>query len=167
MRAVLLSGKCTWEKGSRYYTSNRDTCPILWHTLYPYFLGLVFKAKYSENGDCKVCCPAEFGVSTLVRVRPFDETFRAVGVPENWRDIIHAEVVESSANCCYGYKLGDRFLFPTFNKESQMCPAGLNNIFPFLKMPKLKCINLKKLRCPDWGEEIYYSLEDPKWKKTS
>ena len=57
-------------------------CPIMFHTLYPYFLGALFGAKYAynEQGDCQVCCPAAKSVDVLVRVRPNDGKFET-GVP--------------------------------------------------------------------------------------
>lgn len=170
-----LPGKteCPWhkhnEKKGKTYKSNEifasNICPILFHTLYPYFLGAVFGAKYAYNkqGDCNVCCPAEKGVDVLVRVRPNDGKFEK-GVPADWRDVIHAEVMKVNGKCDYGYKAGDRVVFPTCMRTKYACPAGINNLFPFLKLKIPKCINLKKLRCPDWLENIYYSIPNTKKK---
>ena len=166
-----LSGEtnCQWhrfhsESGYLYtadeiFTSN--VCPIMFHTLYPYFLGACFGAKYGYNdkGDCNVCCPAEKGVDVLVKVRSNDGRFKE-GVPTDWRDVIHAEVVKVNGKCDYGHKVGDRFIFPTCMKDKFACPGGIFNLFPFLKIEKPKCINLKRLRCPDWLENIYYSIND-------
>jgi uncharacterized repeat protein (TIGR04076 family) len=139
-----------------------DVCPILWHTLYPYFLGALFGARYHYNkqGDCPVCCPAEFGIDVFVKVRPNDGKFPAE-VQADWRDVIHAEVVKVNGLCDYGHKVGDRFVFPTCRAMMQRyaCPAGINNLFPFLQIKRPKCINLARMRCPDWQENIYYSLE--------
>ena len=171
LRVTQLAGKtdCPWHKqhqtkGKVYgedeiFTSH--VCPIMFHTLYPYFLGALYGAKYTynERGDCHVCCPAEKGVDVLVRVRPNDGKFES-GVPADWRDVIHAEVVKVNGPCDCGHKVGDRFVFPTCMKTQYACPAGIHNMFPFLKLKKFKCINLRKLRCPDWMENIYYSLED-------
>ena len=136
-------------------------CPILYHTLYPYFLGALYGAKftYNEQGDCHVCCPAEKGIDVLVKVRPYDKGF-GDEVPSDWRDVIHAEVVKVNGECDYNHKVGDRFVFPTCTKTDFICPAGVNNIFPFLDVPIPSCINTKKLRCPDWLEDIYYSIEE-------
>ncbi|MDX8551890.1 hypothetical protein KHC33_01070 [Methanospirillum sp. J.3.6.1-F.2.7.3] len=161
--------KCPWhsenqEKGKQYLWEDifpSNLCPIMYHTLYPYFLGALFGAKYSYNdqGDCHVCCPAEKGVDVLVKVRPNDGLFEP-GVPSDWRDVIHAEVIKVNGVCDYGYKIGDRFVFPTCMMKKFLCPAGFNNIFPFLTFDIPSCINLKKLRCPDWLENIYYSIEE-------
>jgi len=161
--------KCPWHKDSketgRVYRDNEiftsHVCPIMFHTLYPYFLGALFGAKYGYNdkGDCQVCCPAERGVDVVVRVRPNDGKFES-GVPSDWRDVIHAEVVKVNGVCDYGHKVGDRFVFPTCMKTKYACPAGVHNMFPFLKLDMPKCINLKRLRCPDWLENIYYSIDE-------
>ena len=130
-----------------------EGCPILWHTLYPYFLGLTFKADY--GGDCCVSCPAN--VDTLVKIRPYDNRFEG-RVPENWRDVIHAEVVRVKGDCDFDYKVGDIILFPTFAKKDRVCPAGIYNIFPFLDIKIPFCVDKRKLRCPDWKEDITYEL---------
>jgi hypothetical protein len=134
-------------------------CPILYHTLYPYFLGLLFGAKFgSGNGeDVYVCCPAEKGIDTIVKKRPNDGSF-GDSVPDGWRDVIYAEVIHNHG--CERHGFGSRLVFPSCRKNKYVCPAGINNMFPFLNLPLPSCINLKKLRCPDWKENIYYSLED-------
>ncbi len=175
-----LPGKtaCPWHKehqesGKLYKADEIFTshvCPIMFHTLYPYFLGALFGAKYAynEQGDCQVCCPAEKGVDVLVKVRPNDGKFEE-GVPGDWRDVIHAEVVKVNGPCDYNHKVGDRFVFPTCMKTKFACPAGVYNLFPFLNIETPKCINPNRLRCPDWLENIYYSLgadEDDSPEKT-
>jgi hypothetical protein len=169
VRQLPGNTNCQWHKehqetGKIYeageiFTSN--VCPIMFHTLYPYFLGAVYGAKYSynEQGDCHVCCPAEKGVDVLVKVRSNDGNFEEA-VPNDWRDVIHAEVVKVNGLCDYNHKVGDRFVFPTCMKTKYACPAGINNLYPFLKIEIPKCINLNRLRCPDWLENIYYSLCD-------
>lgn len=166
-----LAGKtnCPWHKqhqeNGKIYKADEiftsKVCPIMFHTLYPYFLGALYGAKYTynEHGDCHVCCPAEKGVDVLVKVRPNDGKFEK-GVPADWRDVIHAEVVKVNGLCDYGHKVGDRFVFPTCMKTSYACPAGIFNLFPFLEIARPKCINLKRLRCPDWLENIYYSINE-------
>lgn len=172
-----LPGKteCPWHKvnqesGKTYRAEEIFTskvCPIMYHTLYPYFLGALFGAKfpYNDQGDCHVCCPAEKGVDVLVRVRRNDGLFEA-GVPQDWRDVIHAEVIRVNGNCDYNHKTGDRFVFPTCMKTSYACPGGVNNLFPFLNIDTPKCINLERLRCPDWMENMYFSIADTNDKTT-
>jgi hypothetical protein len=135
------------------------TCPILWHTLYPYFLGFVFGAKYSESGDCNVGCPAPKGIDLVVKKRPYEETplydERMIDIPENWRDVIHAEVVKVNGPCDYNHKVGDLVLFPTYAKDKYVCPARVYNRFLYYPMGTFKCIGMnRKLRCPDWKENI-------------
>ena len=146
---------CPWNNKIGNTFSNAE-CPILWHTMYPYFLGLSFNANLFK-GDCCVCCPAEKGIDLMVKVRPYDSRFKGM-VPEDWRDVIHAEVVRVHGLCDYGYVVGQIFLFPTFAKERHDCPAGIYNIFPFMDIKIPSCINKKKLRCPDWKEEVIYGL---------
>ena len=161
--------ECKWHKNhsqeGHVYTADEifpgNFCPIMYHTLYPYFLGALFGAKYGYNdeGDCHVCCPAEKSVDVLVKVRPNDGSF-GDQVAEDRRKVFYAEVVKVNGLCDFEYKVGDKLIFPMNNVEKNTCPAGINNIFPFLDIPKLKCINLKRLRCPDWKENIYYSIDD-------
>jgi len=158
------STNCAWHKdytdfGKSYKLFKDNICPILFHSLYPYFLGAVFEAKYgyNEQGDCQVGCPAEKGIDTLVKIRPYNETF-GKEIPTDWRDVIHAEVVKVNGPCDYAHKVGDRFFFPTYAKNQNLCPAGLFNLFPFLAIETPSCINKKRLRCPDWKENIYYSI---------
>lgn len=160
--------ECPWHKGNaengKAYEASRmfpdGVCPIMWHTLYPYFLGALYGAKftYNEQGDCHVCCPAEKSVDVLVKVRPNDGKFPG-WVPADWRDVIHAEVVKVNGPCDYGHKVGDRFVFPTCKKTEFACPAGVHNLFPFLDIETPSCINRERVRCTDWLENIYYSLE--------
>lgn len=166
-----LPGKteCPWHKkdesAGKVYGHDEifasKVCPIMWHTIYPYFLGTLYGAKYTYNdkGDCHVCCPAEKSVDVLVKVRPNDGRFED-WVPSDWRDVIHAEVVKVNGVCDYNHRVGDRFVFPTCAKDKFACPAGIHNVMPFLKLDIPKCINLKKLRCPDWLENIYYSIDE-------
>lgn len=159
---------CTWHK--KYQKSGKifkareifasKICPFMFHTLYPYFLGALFGAKYhyNEQGDCQVCCPAEKGVDVVVKVRPNDGKFEK-GVPRDWRDVIHAQVVKVNGPCDYDHKVGQRFVFPTCMKSKYACPSGVHTIFPFLTITKPKCINLKRLRCTDWLENVFYSID--------
>lgn len=171
IRVKQLPGttQCPWHKENqavgKVYGEEEifasHVCPILWHTLYPYFLGALYGAKftYNEKGDCHVCCPAEKGVDLLVRIRSNDGKFES-GVPSDWRDVIHAEVVQVNGLCDYDHKVGDRFVFPTCMKSRYACPAGIHNLFPFLPLEAPKCINRKRIRCTDWLENIYYSIDE-------
>ena len=176
IKVKQLPGKtgCAWhgqhqDTGKVYRDDEIFTsgvCPIMFHTLYPYFLGAEFGARYgyNEQGDCQVCCPAEKSVDVLVKVRPYDEKFEE-GVPKDWRDVIHAEVIKVNGHCPYDHKVGDRFVFPTCMKKSSACPAGIYNLFPFLDIETPSCINKEKLRCPDWLENVYFSIENMEEEK--
>jgi len=134
------------------------TCPVLWHTLYPYFLGLVFGAKFSPEGPANVGCPAEHGIDLVVSVKPWDADLNGL-VPMDWRDVIQAEVV-AEGKCPLRYKIGERILFPTYAKDGHACPAGVYNLTVFKNYDYLPCLNKKRVRCPDWKENVYFSLED-------
>ena len=176
LRVKYLPGKteCKWhkkhsEEGHLYTVDEmfpKKFCPILFHTLYPYFLGAIFGAKYTYNaeGDCHVCCPAEKSVDVLVKVRPNDGSY-GDDVADDWQNVFHAEVVKVNGPCDYEYQVGDILIFPICNREKFACSAGINNIFPFLNIKKPKCINLKRLRCPDWQENVYYSIDEEDLKK--
>ncbi len=149
---------CPWNNNANPWFPV-GTCPILWHTLYPYFLGFVFNAKFSPEGPANVCCPAEKGIDLVVSVKPWDSGCPP-WVPSDWRDVIQAEVVAVNGWCPYKHKIGDRIFFPTCAKHSFVCPAITNTGITLLMSLFLpKCINRKRLRCPDWKEQVYFSLE--------
>lgn len=135
-------------------------CPYLFHATYPYFLGALFGARYTYNdeGDCHVCCPADKGVDVLVRRRANDGSF-GDDISQDMEFVIFADVVKADVNCCCGHVAGDRFIFPTCRKQGMVCPAGVHNVFPFLELPKFACINPRHLRCPDWLENVRYSID--------
>jgi len=134
-------------------------CPIMFHTLYPYFLGAIFGAKYTynEQGDCHVCCPAKHSVDVLVKVRDNDGSF-GEDVVAGWRNVFFAEVVKVNGPCDFEYCVGDKLIFPISNRKRYMCSASVNSMFPFLNIDIPNCIDLDKIRCPDWKESVYYSL---------
>jgi hypothetical protein len=146
---------CQWNNKGEVFGAH---CPFLWHTLYPYFLGLVFGAKYGEAGEIKVCCPAEFGVDTIVKMSPNDGSFSDL-VPTNWRDVIYAEIIKTNGICDWGYEAGELILFPTYDKAHYRCPAIIHNMFPFMSFGIPQCINSKRIKCPDWAEEVYFELD--------
>ena len=177
-----LPGKtmCTWHKKNsaegHLYSSDeifpKNVCPIMFHTLYPYFLGAIFGAKYNYNdeGDCQVCCPAEKSVDVLVKERPNDGSF-GDDVASDRHKVFFAEVVKVNGHCPYGHSVGDKLIFPVSDRENYACSAAINNIFPFLKIKIPDCINLKRLRCPDWLENVFFSIDKddlkPKQEKVS
>lgn len=126
-------------------------CPWLYHSVYPYLLGLLYGAKFdwNEYGDCNVCCPALEGVDTIVRRRDNDGSFDSRISPD-MKFVIFAEVVAVRGHCPYGHKVGQRFPFPTCMKEYYLCPAAFNNVFPLMEMEPPSCINRSCIRCPDW-----------------
>ncbi len=156
---------CEWhrEKSDVEFESDKilpqGICPWLYHTVYPYFLGLLYGAKFSwnEKGDCNVCCPAGNGVDVIVQKRDNDGNFDP-RISEDMSYVIFAEVVDVHGKCPYKHKKGDRFIFPTSMKEHYMCPAGFNNVFPFLDLKVPPCIDKKKLRCPDWDNVINFDV---------
>lgn len=154
---------CFWHKDrpGRIFENDEifpsNMCPILYHTLYPYFLGFHFGARYSYNkeGDCQVSCPAAKGVDTIVRKRDNDGSHDKRILPER-RHVIFADVVRVHGDCPCKHKVGDRFIFPDCMKEYYMCPAALNNIFPFLRVQAPPCISMNQLRCPDWEKPVFF-----------
>ena len=72
-------------------------CPWLYHTLYPYFLGLLYGAKfeYNEKGDCNVCCPAAKGIDLVVKRRENDGKIHP-DVTDDMKFVIFADVVKVS-----------------------------------------------------------------------
>jgi len=120
-------------------------CPFLYHSLYPYFLGLLYHA---DMQGIHVCCPGENGVDCYVYKNTADDG----------RWTIFAEIVKVG-QCPHNHFVGEIIIFPTAHKKQYLCPAGLNNIFPFLDLEIPSCINKKKIRCPDWKDNITYEIE--------
>jgi uncharacterized repeat protein (TIGR04076 family) len=73
--------------------------------------------------------------------------------------VIFAEVVRVKGDCPRGHVVGQKLPFPTAMSEGFMCPAAFNNIFPFLRLSPPPCINANDLRCPDWDNEIHFSVD--------
>ena len=134
-------------------------CPWLYHTLYPYFLGLLYGAKfeYNEKGDCYVWCPAAKGIYLVVNRRENDGKIHP-DVTDDMKFVIFADVVKVHEECPAGHKVGDRFLFPTVLKEKFLCTAGFNHTFPLMNMKPPKCLDKKKVRCPDWINPVFFDV---------
>lgn len=150
--------QCPWHgchpQGNEYAREAilpNDVCPFLYHSLYPYFLGLLYNA---DMQDIWACCPGERGVDCYVRKVNNDDQFE--DIPADWW-VIYAEI-ENVGDCPHGHYKGEKIVFPTAFKKDFICPAGLNNIFPFLPLGVPACINREKLRCPDWKDNITYSI---------
>lgn len=157
------NSNCEWHgcyrHGSEYDDAvifPADVCPFLYHSLYPYYLGLLYRANMQ---DIWVCCPAMNGVDCLVRSHNNNdliEPYTRDGIPFDER-IVYAEVVKVG-DCPHGHTKGQLLLFPTPYKQKYICPAGLNNLFPFLDLELPKCIDPKNIRCPDWKDVITYDI---------
>jgi hypothetical protein len=154
IKQLPCKAQCPWHgchpDGKEYTDKDifpQGVCPFLYHSLYPYFLGLLYGA---DMNDIWVCCPAEKGVDCYVR----KDT--AKGQDGWWT--IYAEVVNVD-ECPHGHIVGSKLIFPTAHKSEFICPAGLNNILPFLDLEVPKCINPKRLRCPDWKDNITYEYK--------
>ena len=128
-------------------------CPWLYHTVYPYMLGLFSGAKFefNEHGDCNVSCPASKGVDVLVRRRDNDGSFDP-RISEEMNFVIYAEVVKIHGDCPYEHKVNQKIPFPTCMKEHYMCPAAFNNVFPLMNLEPPSCIDTSNLRCPGLGQ---------------
>ena len=156
---------CKWHRNENGQIFNADNtlpggvCPWLYHSVYPYFLGLLYGARfdYNEDGDCQVCCPASEGVNTVVRKRENDGSFDP-RISSEMTYVIFADVVKVKGDCPNGHMIGDKIIFPTCMPDYYMCPAGYNNIFPFLDLEPPRCIDKNRLRCPDWEVEISYRI---------
>ncbi len=134
-------------------------CPWLYHSVYPYMLGLIYGARfsYNEEGDSNAGCPAVHGVDTVVRRRDNDGSVDdRISDDTEW--VVYAEVVRVG-ECPRGHKVGDRFVFPTCLREHYVCPAGFNNAFPLLDADVPPCIDRARVRCPDWVDENMVSYD--------
>ena len=149
--------QCPWHKfhadGKEYSSENilpDNCCPILYHSLYPYFLGLLYNA---DMDGIHVCCPAH--VNAYVYRKTNHGMFP--NIPDDWW-VIYANIISVNGECDHNHQVGQNIIFPTMYKADYMCPAGFNNIFPLIYPELPKCIDIDKMRCPDWKENIYYLL---------
>lgn len=135
-------------------------CPFLYNSVYPYFLGLLYGARFEFNkyGDCNVCCPAVLGVDTIVRLRPNEGSFDK-RIASDIKFVIFAEVVKIHGKCPFGHKKGQKFIFPSCMKKYYMCPAAFHNVFALMEHDLPSCIDKDNLRCPDWANVIALSVK--------
>jgi uncharacterized repeat protein (TIGR04076 family) len=136
-----------------------NICPWLYHSVYPYMLGLLYGAdfRYNENGDANVNCPAADGCQTLVRKRPFPNdviTDNRIDSKNNF--VIYAEIIKVGT-CPSQHVIGEIFLFPTCLKEHHLCPAAWYQAFPLMNLLPPDCVDLHNIRCPDW--ELYMTID--------
>jgi uncharacterized repeat protein (TIGR04076 family) len=159
---------CPWhaqnEEGRGYEQEEivyEGTCPWLYHTLYPYFLGFHFGARYhyNENGDCNVGCPAAKGVDTIVRKVENDPSADP-RIEEDWRYLAYAEVTAVHGDCPYKHHVGEKILFTTGMPKHFLCPAAFNNVFPLMRLKPPSCIDMSKMRCPDYEDVVYFEAQD-------
>ncbi|MCP4602609.1 MAG: hypothetical protein GY847_19190 [Proteobacteria bacterium] len=166
-RPLECEKKCAWHKAQRdgktfefdeIFPSN--CCPILYHSLYPYFLGLLYGAKfnYNDHGDCNVSCPAANGVDAVVKKRKNDGSFDS-RISKKMEFVIHAEITGINTECPQGHCIGDIVVFPTCMMDHYLCPAGFNNVFPFMDYELPGCIDRDNLRCPDGDDVIHYAVK--------
>jgi|TARA_Y100000294_G_scaffold172052_1_gene186284 uncharacterized repeat protein (TIGR04076 family) len=160
--------ECPWhqanENGKEYQSEEilpQNVCPWLYHTLYPYFLGLLYGAKfdYNDKGDCHVCCPATHGVDLVVKRRENDGNIHKE-VSDDMKFAIFADVVKVNGDCPSNHKAGDRFVFPTVKKEAYLCTAGFNHTFPLMDIEKPSCLNKKAVKCPDWKNPVFFDVDN-------
>jgi len=165
--SVVIGHPCPWhgqnEEGKVYDSKGilpQGICPWLYHSLYPYFLGLFYNAKfaYNEMGDCNVCCPAAKGIDLVVKRRRNDGNIHP-DVDKHWDFVIFADVVKVHEDCPANHKVGDRFIFPTVMKKEFMCTAGFNHVFPLLDLERPKCLDKQAVRCPDWNNPVFFDVE--------
>ncbi len=101
IKQLPCNAKCGWchKEGKEYSTNEifpQDICPYLYHSIYPYFLGLLYNA---DMQDIWVCCPAEKGIDVLIRKTELHE-FSFVN--QGWWTI-YAEIV-NEPECPHGSK---------------------------------------------------------------
>lgn len=127
-------------------------CPVLFHSLYPYFLGMTDHVKQWDyvDGTDLIACPALNGVRCVVHRVPH---------PTKKYEIV-ARVVEVGS-CPNRHKERDSFTFTNTRKDDFMCAAGWFNMALFLKLPEyIKECCADKFRCPDWNGSIEFKVKD-------
>lgn len=155
---------CEWHGKAAENLQDEDilphgVCPWLYHSVYPYFLGMLYGAKfdYNDQGDVQVCCPATKGVDVVIRKRDNDGTFDP-RIEPRMKFVIFAEVVNVRGDCPYAHRKGQRIPFPTSMPKHFMCPAAFNNVFPLMRLEPPECIEPRDVRCPDWANEKFFDI---------
>jgi len=159
--------RCPWHgpyRDGKLFNSEEilpnNVCPWLYNTSYPYFLGLLYGAKFNwnERGDCQVACPATNGIDVIVQKRDNDGSFDP-RISDKMKFVIFAQVVKRNGDCPYHHQLDERIIFPTCMMGHYMCPAAFVNIFPLLRLDPPSCIKKDFIRCPDWADPIVLSIK--------
>jgi uncharacterized repeat protein (TIGR04076 family) len=120
----------------------KGLCLDLYHSAYPYFLALLYGAKFSWMDDkdtVNAQCPASNGnVHFEVRRKPLKQEIISEGVKKNceiWLRITHIES-DCDDNCkgLCPQKIGQEFEFNQGDLLDHLCPAAFSNIWPTLKV---------------------------------
>jgi len=150
-------------------------CLGLAHVLFPIIYALSFGAKFpfSENQrSLEVTCPD--GGKLSFKVEIFDKEGEVEVIPKdpNYKgskpkDLI-IEVVKSSGNCFYGYKVGDRIKLKGLRCPEGFCGAAFHTIFPalfalnfgakffFMDNPS----SIDTVTCPDGGKVVFKVIRE-------
>ena len=159
--------ECPWHKKfnkqGRVYKPDevfpKNVCPILYHTLYPYFLGAMYGAKftYNDKGDCDVCCPAVKSVDLIVKTRPNDGSF-GDDVTSDRKKVFYAEVVKVNGDCPYNHKVGEKIIFPISNREKYF-DIMLQRLEKYTGQDIREHIEYKKSYCVKDFEQDYHAYD--------
>lgn len=175
-----IETKCKYhkKKGEVYSVSSfvpKGLCMELFYAAYPSSLAVLYNGTPARLGFRKnglrravVSCPHPKGIKVeiscnelflgplrmikefieeLLKIvyRPLDMHFRRVTI----------KVIEVSAYCPKGYKVGDRFEFNT-HRRNELCPAGFAAIYPYLRvLGKEGNANSLTAHCPDYVGVTY------------
>ena len=128
-------------------------CPLLYHSLYPYWLGLTKGVAWDwSEGTDLISCPASRGTIQVVVGR--------IPHPRKKYEIFGRVVTANE--CPRGHKEGDTFIFANTRRDSVLCPALWYHAFPFIRLPKYikKCCSAANVRCPDWNGVVYGEVSE-------
>lgn len=155
----------------------KGLCLDLYFAAYPYFLALLYGAKFSWENDKNTVhaqCPAPSGsVHFEVRRIPLEKEILSEGIKKKVKIIVKITYIEEQVgdynySCICSQKVGQEFEFNQGDFLEQMCPAAFYNIYPTIKSMLL---NREKrwskggkvyMQCPDNNIGIMFEISKEK-----
>lgn len=170
------SNRCRYHRrGFKYSPTQivpKGLCPEAFHSIYPFALGLLYHANTSDKENRNsflVRCPEGSVIFEVRRVakkflkhlefqlKKVISVFYSVDLREY--DIL-ISVVESGDECLRNHRVGQEFEFNQ-EKQSELCPAAFDSIFPFVYASVSSKENAPKdcfLSCQDHLTNIVFGL---------
>ncbi|MCM8756708.1 MAG: 2-dehydropantoate 2-reductase [Candidatus Omnitrophica bacterium] len=145
-------------------------CLGLAHVLFPVIYALSFGARFplQENQrSLQVTCPDGGKLTFKVEIFDHKGTIEFLPKDTNYKGPqpkdMSLEVIKSTGNCSYGYKVGDKFFFKGLKCPKDFCGAAYHCAFPalfalnfgakffFMENPN----SIDTVTCPDGGKVVF------------